>query len=110
MILKNLKETEKQAFMNCHDGAGCLYCQSMLKDFDESKFRFFHYDDIKAGVSIGEHPHGEQEEIYFLLSGSGTLIFDGKEYDMKPGDISLCNLGHSHGFIAKTDSIMIVVG
>jgi len=29
---------------------------------------------------------------------------------MKPGDISLCNSGHSHGFVAKTDSVMIVVG
>jgi len=110
MILKNLKDTKIKEYMNCHDGEGCLICKSMLVDFDESKFRFFHYDDIKAGVSIGEHPHTDREEIYFLLSGTGTLIFDGKKYDMKPGDISLCNSGHSHGFVAKTDSVMIVVG
>ena len=74
------------------------------------KFAFMHYDEIKAGVSIGVHPHTNHEEVYFLLSGTGTLIFDGKEYDMNAGDVSLCNLGHSHGFIAKTDCVMVVVG
>lgn len=110
MILNKSNDIKVMVYEKCHDGEGTLYCKSLLEGFDKSKFNFMHYDDIKAGVSIGEHLHTNSEEIYFLLSGTGTLIFDGKEYDMNSGDISLCNLGHSHGYIAKTDSIMIVVG
>ena len=38
-----------------------------------------------------------------------TAIFE-VEYDMQPGDVSLCNKGHSHGFLATEDSILVVVG
>ncbi len=110
MILNKANDIIVKEFEKCHDGEGTLYCKSLLVGFDKSKFNFMHYDDIKAGVSIGEHLHTNHEEVYFLLSGTGTLLFDGKEYDMNPGDVSLCNLGHSHGYIAKTDSVMIVVG
>ena len=35
---------------------------------------------------------------------------DGVEYEMEPGDISLCGYGHSHGLLAVEDSVLIVVG
>lgn len=110
MIMRKANDIEYKNLKNCHDGEGTLFCKSLLVGFESSKFAFMHYDLIKEGVSIGEHPHTNHEEVYFLLSGTGTLIYDGKEYDMASGDVSLCNLGHSHGFIAKTDCIMIVVG
>lgn len=110
MVLKKANEIERRGLEKCHDGEGTLFCKSLLVGFEPSKFAFMHYDEINAGVSIGEHPHTNHEEVYFLLSGTGTLIYDGVEYDMEPGDVSLCNLDHSHGFIAKTDCIMVVVG
>ena len=110
MVLRKADDIQWQNFEKCHNGAGTLFCKSLLVGFEPSKFAFMHHDRINAGISIGEHPHTNHEEIYYLMSGTGTLIFDGKEYEMNPGDISLCNLGHSHGFIAKTDCVMIVVG
>lgn len=110
MVMRKANEIEKRDFVKCHDGEGTLFCKSLLVGFEPSKFAFMHYDEIPAGVSIGEHPHTNHEEVYFLLSGTGTLIFDGEEYEMNPGDVSLCNLGHSHGFIAKSDCVMVVVG
>ena len=68
-----------------------------------------HSDFMAAGVSIGEHLHEGNEEIYYLSSGKGILYFDGKEFEMNPGDISLCTPGHSHGFKALEDSVLIVV-
>ena len=109
MVLCRSDEIKTKTYDQCHNGKGLLYCKSLLDGFEKSMFSLMHYDDIRAGVSIGEHLHTKNEEIYFLLSGTGTLIFDGEEYDMNPGDVSLCTVGHSHGFIAKTDCIMIVV-
>lgn len=95
---------------DCHGGSGIVKCRSMLEGIDSEDFHLMHYDEIKAGVCIGEHTHEMDEEIYFLLSGAGILICDGVEYPFSSGDISLCRRGHSHGFYALKDSMMIVVG
>ena len=104
------KEIEWMQFEECHDGAGTLFCKSLLDGCDSTKFSFMHRDEIKAGVSIGVHTHTDSEEIYYLVSGKGVLTYDGVEYEMAPGDVSLCNVGHSHGFLATEDSQLIVVG
>ena len=104
------KEIEWLQFDNCHEGEGVLNCKSLLDGLDSAKFGFMHRDEIKAGVSIGTHEHTSSEEIYYLISGKGILTYDGQEYEMLPGDISLCNIGHSHGFLATEDSLLIVVG
>ena len=103
-------EIEWLQFEECHEGKGVLNCKSLLDECESTKFGFMHRDEIKAGVSIGVHEHTSSEEIYYLISGKGILTYDGKEYEMLPGDISLCNVGHSHGFLATEDSILIVVG
>ena len=35
---------------------------------------------------------------------------DGKQYEMKAGDISLCRIGHSHAFEAVDNCVLVVVG
>ena len=97
-------------FDKCHEGEGVVLCRSLLDDMGSAKFAFMHSDDMPAGVSIGEHVHGSNEEIYYLASGRGVLTFDGVPYEMNPGDISLCSDGHSHGFLAAEDCVLIVVG
>ena len=103
-------EIEWMQFEECHEGIGTLYCKSLLDECDSTKFNFMHRDEIKAGVSIGVHTHADSEEIYYLAYGKGILTYDNVEYEMAPGDISLCNIGHSHGFLATEDSQLIVVG
>ena len=97
-------------FSQCHDGTGTLSCKSLIGGFASERFSLFHSDDIPAGVSIGLHKHERSEEIYYLVSGKGILQYDANEYEMKPGDISVCKIGHSHGFIATEDCVLIVVG
>lgn len=108
-ILKN-EQIPAFPFDQCHGGKGTLFCQSVLKEFGSREFAFMHSDKIAAGVSIGEHRHEKNEEIYYLVSGKGVLTYDGKQYDMEPGDVSLCTVGHSHAFLATQDSHLIVVG
>ena len=103
-------EIQPLTFDRCHDGEGALVCRSLLDGLGSRKFCLMHSDDIPAGVSIGEHRHDDNEEIYYLQSGRGVLIFDGEKYAMLPGDTSVCLEGHSHGFIAEEDCVLIVVG
>ena len=103
-------EIEWLQFDECHEGNGVLNCKSLLDGLDSTKFGFMHRDEMAKGVSIGVHEHTDSEDIYYLVAGKGVLTYDGEEYEMLPGDISLCNIGHSHGFLATEDSVLIVVG
>lgn len=96
-------------FEKCHDGNGTLLCHSLLDGLGGTAFAFMHSDTMPAGVSIGVHTHDCNEEIYYLLSGKGVLTFDSEQIEMAAGDISLCTIGHSHGFEATENCILIVV-
>ena len=108
--IRRRDEIAPEALERCHDGVGAVMCSSLLDGLGSEKFQFMHKDDIAAGVSIGVHTHKDDEEIYFLFSGKGILTFDGARCEMNAGDISLVTPGHSHGFEATEDSVLIVVG
>ncbi len=110
MIIRRKSDAEVIAFDNCHDGVGTVFCENMLKPEDSQYgFRWFHYDHIPAGTTIGEHLHTGSEEIYFLLEGRGTLIFNGERIQMNPGDLSLVTDGDTHGFLNDSDSDVIMI-
>lgn len=108
--IKKAAETAAQDFVNCHGGEGTLVCRSLLDGYGGRRFAFMHADMLAPGVSIGAHTHTADEEIYYLVSGSGVLTYDGATYPMEAGDISVCLPGHSHGFSAKEECCLIVVG
>ena len=81
MDLKRSKDVTMRVTEKCHGGEGALLCKNLLVGFESSDLRLMHNDFIPAGVSIGVHDHLLNEEVYYLLSGKGTLTFDGKTYD-----------------------------
>lgn len=109
-LIKKATEMRWGEILDCHGGSGIVKCQPLLEGINSEDFYLMHYDELKTGVRIGEHTHMSDEEIYFLLSGAGVLTCDGEEHAFSAGDISLCRKGHSHGFYATEDSVMIVVG
>ena len=109
MDIRKCKDIIPQSYDACHEGDGTLLCKSLLDGFGSEAFTYMHCDDMPAGVSIGVHKHITSEEIYYLISGKGILTYDGNEYEMKAGDISLCRLGHSHAFKAVDNCVLVVV-
>lgn len=47
----------------------------------------FNYFTLPAGVTGREHDHAEQgqEEVYFVVKGSGTMRVDAEEIELRPG-------------------------
>lgn len=99
---------------NVHEGTGKLTCLDMLKGHmnEGHGFRFVHDNILEPGATVGEHLHQGDEEIYFILDGSGIMIEDGEEFEIHAGDLSLVQSGHSHGLINSLDSSMrfLVIG
>ncbi len=111
MFIKK-ENTEIKDFYDCHNGTGLTKARIVLgRDDTASDIRFIHDDILPPGASIGEHPHDDTEELYYIVSGRGTMILDGKEYAAGPGDIAICSPGHSHGIVnsGETDLNLIVL-
>ena len=51
---------------------------------------------LKPGSGIGYHEQKE-DEIYYVLSGRGTMTVDDKSFEVGPGTAVLTRPGSSHG-------------
>lgn len=62
-------------------------------------------------VRVGPHQrtavsyHRIAEEYYFVLSGTGTAVLDGREYPLAPGDFLRLPPGTTHGFITGEEAL-----
>ncbi len=65
---------------------------------------------LHPGATIGEH-RNDKDEIYYVLSGRGELMLDGKTRDVGAGDAILTRNGSTHGLrqIGREDLVIIVV-
>lgn len=85
---------------NCHGGEGPFSLLDVINKADKKQYiKFIHDDIIPPGSSFGNHQHKSEEPIeewYFCLEGEGTMTLDGKDYPMKPGDISACYAMGNH--------------
>jgi mannose-6-phosphate isomerase-like protein (cupin superfamily) len=64
---------------------------------------------LKPGSGIGYHEQKE-DEIYYVLSGHGSMTIDGKPFDVGPGDAVLTRPGSSHGLKqVGADDLVIMI-
>jgi mannose-6-phosphate isomerase-like protein (cupin superfamily) len=64
---------------------------------------------LKPGSGIGYHEQHE-DEIYYVLSGTGSMTIDGKTFDVGPGTAVLTRPGSSHGLKQTgTDDLVILI-
>lgn len=57
---------------------------------------------IDAGRSSERHKHKIAEESYLILKGDGTIVVDGKEKDVNPGDFVRIEAQKVHQIFSKT--------
>ena len=62
---------------------------------------------LKPGSGIGLHVQKE-DEIYYVLSGTGTMTLDGKTVNVTPGTAVLTRTGSSHS-LRQTGSDDLVI-
>ncbi len=98
MILRNFLDAELTELPHCHDGDGTLLHADLFEPAQlASALRFVHYTVLPSGTSIGLHTHGEDNEIYIILSGNGIAEVDGERQEVSAGDV-LVNPPHgTHG-------------
>jgi mannose-6-phosphate isomerase-like protein (cupin superfamily) len=112
-LLKHAADLKRGPLEKCHGGKGTLdftvVCDG--RECDGQHLRFLHDDVLPPGASIGVHQH-THEEHYYVLSGRGTMVLDGKSHPVGPGDVGSVYPGGSHGLVNNSPEPLrlIVIG
>ena len=97
MRVKNFLTTQLRDFVS-HDGIGNLkHCGLFDNEDFETAIEFINYTVIPPGGSIGMHKHGEDEELYIILSGKGKMKVNDETGIAKEGDVFLNKPHGNHG-------------
>ena len=62
---------------------------------------------IDEGKSMSYHAHDRRDEIWVIVSGTGTTIVDGMRQHVNPGDVVAIAAGSRHTIIAETDLVIV---
>ena len=89
-----------------HNGGGETIGYSFFKNVPNLKL-VFRKRALEPGSGIGLHEQKE-DEIYYVLSGTGTMTLDGKSVDITPGTAVLTRTGSSHS-LKQTGSNDLVI-
>ena len=65
---------------------------------EDSPFFAVMVNELAPGAVLPWHEHAEDEEVYFIISGQGSYLDNGKKpHQVKRGDVTLCLKGEKHG-------------
>lgn len=64
---------------------------------------------LEPGASIGLHTHVTNSEMIYVLSGTGTVLYDDGSEKVGPGTCHYCPMGHSHSLINDGDETLLFI-
>lgn len=64
---------------------------------------------LNPGHRMNYHSHKYRDEIWSVIAGQGTVILDGREQPVRPGDVVTMQAGCRHTIIAETELKVIEV-
>ena len=91
-----------------HQGGGQTVGYSFFSKVPNMKL-VFRKRAFKPGSGVGHHVQKE-DEIYYVLSGTGTMVLDGRTVDITPGTAVLTRPGSSHSLQQTgTDDLVVLI-
>ena len=90
-------------------GPGSVFIRDICSKEDlYEKGRLFAQMTLKKDCGIGFHQHENESEIFVINEGSAIYNDDGTEYEVKEGDVMICEDGHGHAIRNVCDEDCLV--
>jgi len=103
-MIKQKNEQAVTTISNLRGGIGDLGRQDVFTPEEAlDKFNLCAVITIPAGNSIGEHTHGPDAELYYILSGTLRVTDNGITKDLHPGDAVFTGGGNAHCVVNVSD-------
>lgn len=97
MIIRGPKNVKMEELQNSHGGKGAYRVRTLMTTEFSSPMKYIRELRLDPGSSIGIHPHVGDEEIYYVISGSGTMTVNDEAVQISAGDAVLTKSGSRHG-------------
>lgn len=101
------EDTLARAQPGPHGGAGPTTAYPFFADAQGLPF-VLRKRVLHKGAGIGLHPQ-HKDEIYYIVSGQGSYVLDGKQYDVRAGHALLTRKGSSHALQQVGDEDLVVL-
>jgi mannose-6-phosphate isomerase-like protein (cupin superfamily) len=96
-MIRKSHEMEKEVRERMRDGVGTVEVLHVFRSKElKGKTRLFARLRLPTGSSIGFHRHEGEEEIFYILSGTGEVSEGGPLSAVGPGDAVLTGGGGGH--------------
>jgi len=91
-----------------HDGTGMTTAYPFFADLKDLRM-IFRKRALHAGASIGAHTQ-DDDEIYYVISGTGAYTLDGKTTSVSAGTALLTRPGSTHSLkqTGKDDLVVLI--
>ena len=110
-MIQRANQMEVEIRESMKGGKGKVQVTHLLRQIQmKGHSRFFGKMIIEPGCSIGLHQHLDEEEIYYIIKGSGICEDNGIRQEVKEGDVILTGNGASHSIENNSSEPMEVLG
>jgi mannose-6-phosphate isomerase-like protein (cupin superfamily) len=93
------------AEVRAHGGQGRIGFHRLFEGTEhDGAWHFADYAVLPPGASIGRHTHGDNEELYLVLEGRGTMHLEGRDFPVQAGSVVLNPCGGTHGLVNDSDA------
>jgi len=96
MILVKPDDVVEEKGEGYHGGSGSFSRRTLFQNIEGSEFKYVRDIIIPVGSIIGTHEHLDDEEVFYIISGNGTITVDGETRKIGPGSVVLTLPGSSH--------------
>lgn len=81
-----------------HGGVGeCMHSTVFSESEFDTPVRFMNYTVLPPKTTFGMHKHGDDNEVYIVLSGEGIYTQDGEAAEVRKGSVMINGVNSSHG-------------
>ncbi|WP_282610649.1 cupin domain-containing protein [Pelagibius sp. Alg239-R121] len=104
-MIKNFLDAAARRHMSSHEGEGLVELYELWGRADfKSNVDFMDRVVVPPKSTVGYHRHGNNEEMYIVLEGQGTMTIGTEPTTVKKGDMILNPPGGAHGLVNDTDA------
>jgi mannose-6-phosphate isomerase-like protein (cupin superfamily) len=96
MIVGTPREIAGETRTGSHGGVGAYFVRTLLDAVPGSPFRYVRDLTLEPGATIGDHLHQGDDEVYFVVKGTGVAAVDGEERLLEAGAAILTRSGSRH--------------
>jgi mannose-6-phosphate isomerase-like protein (cupin superfamily) len=108
-MLKTSDQMQKEIKKNMRGGDGEIEILHLVNKEDLTNARLLSKITMPPGAGIGEHDHVNETEYYIILEGQGIANDDGKDINVKSGDVLITGNGARHSIKNSGDCDLVML-